>query len=201
MLQAGFNLDGDGYYAKSAEGLWVRSYWDKDKGEIRLCWQSRLRMHEGYVIDLDENGESLRETPIHLAKFDETGWVDVEPVCKLDRHSFVGMGKGDLGGLIRGVMCHEARLLALGFGEKATDVASWFEKPEHGEFVLAADYSISNGVGQFDGLDGMTLHVGGYEEEVLIGVVGVAGGPETIPFERIGGQTLMSEFLRSTMPL
>lgn len=194
-------VSGDGYYAKSEDGLWVRSLWDRECGVVRLSWQPRYRIRDGQAVLLDENGEVMRADPIALAGYSETAWVDAASVCKIDRKSFLAFGGDDVVGLIAAIMRHSCLLLACGYGLGADQVSGWFVSPEDGEMIMAnTDYRIiSDGVGGFSKLGGMVLHVERYEEDQLFGVVRVSEGDASFRFEHVSGGGFVADWLRSTI--
>ncbi|MCK5641590.1 MAG: hypothetical protein KAJ19_12380, partial [Gammaproteobacteria bacterium] len=141
------------YYAKSEEGLWVRSVLDYAIGQIRFEWQMRHRMSGGLVESIDCNGDVIDRTPLSEVAWSDP-WVEAGNVS-MDSGELIGMVPiSDLFKLQRGIMVHGSKLIALGWGTDAAEVVSWFENPWEGEFILMeSEYVVRDGVGAFVDLD------------------------------------------------
>ncbi len=110
------------------------------------------------------------------------------------------MSGDDMMGVIEGVLAHSARMLALGWGDSADEVASWFEEPEHGLFIANSRYCIVGGVGVFAGLSDMDLLDSMYGDDGFTGIVFV-GDRESAPLTAPRGSLFVADFLRSTLPV
>ncbi len=197
---AGFNLDKSGYYAKSDNDLWVKSEFDKLSGEVNLFWQTRYRHVGATLVQVDENGRPFSSNHVRQPCYSEDPWNAAGKPTLVDRQEFLEMARGDVLGVIQGIQAHSARILALGWGQSAADVASWFEWPEKGYFIAKAPYYIVEGVGAFEGLSGMDLLDPVYGDDVFMATVSVSG-KESAPFSVPTGSIVLADFLRSTLPV
>lgn len=195
MIRHGFGLMEDEYFALSRDNLWVKSVWDKERGVIILCWQTRYRIVDGRVEYIDENGEVFDRERVGFARFDANPWNKVDTL-KLDTPEFVEMARGRMKDVINAVMRHQCMMLALGFGDSAEDVGSWFECLTKRAYIGETSYWIENGCGDFHGCDGMKLHVHADEDDKISATLSVEGG-ESVELESIESEI---DFLISTVP-
>ena len=198
LKSAGFDIGKNGYYAKSGDGLWVRSMWNQENGSIEVAWQERVVVVDGMTEWLDENGETIRTEEFTGTRFPEDPWVLAGSI-PLDRPEFIEFARKDMRRVIESIMCHTCKLIALGFGENAAQVVEWYSRPGDGLFIIALKYEIHEGVGLFDGADGLTFTVSDLENEELSGVVRV-GEHESFDLRQRLEPGMLREFLISTVP-
>jgi len=194
---AGFDEGRTGHYARSQDGLWVRSIWEQARGLIEVSWGERIIVNDGQVLWLDENGLVSRSDDARFAKHGDS-WV-VAGEIQMDRPGFIEFGRGHMRIVIESIMCHVSCLAAMGFGASVSEVVGWFERPEDGHFVVASTYRVTHGVGLFEGADGMLFEVLDMENDVLSGVVHV-GGHESFGLESKLEPGMLRDFLVSTEP-
>lgn len=199
IASAGFDLGREAYYSKSEDGLWVRSRWDQDNGVIDVAWHERIQILDGKVHWYDENGRVLKSEDSAFAKYSDDPWTSAG-VIELDRPGFIEFSRKRTRRIIESILCHTSKLVALGFGDCAADVVEWFVRPEDGLFVVATDYEIRDGVGIFEGADGMIFTVSDLEDEQLSGVVKV-GDHERFELNKRLEPGVLGDFLVSTVPV
>ena len=153
------------------------------------------------MVRLDENGDPMDSEPVSRMTFDGSPWVDVEPYTSLDRVEVMTMGRGDVIGLVEGLMRHQVRLLAMGYGDDSGEIARWFSEPEAGKFIVpGVRYAIANGRGAFGGLDRMHLAVDSTGDRIT-GSIFIDDDAKAYAFEHDLTPVFVAEFTRSTTPV
>lgn len=199
LTSAGFDVERGAYYSKSEDGLWVRSLWNHERGVIEVAWQERTVIVDGKTHWLDENGETIRIEPFVSSQFPEDPWVLAGEI-PLDRPGMIEFSNKGMRKVIESIMCHTSKLIALGFGENAAQVAEWFSRPEDGLFIIASEYRIQEGIGMFHGVDGLIFTVSDLKDEELSGVISV-GDHESFELKQRLEPGTLREFLVSTIPV
>ena len=205
-MLGGYVSNGKEFYARSRDGLWVRSRFNADVGTVDLAWQVRHRIDRGFVVKLDENGDEMGRTSMLEAEFGNE-WIEVASVS-LDDSKFIEMSPPQmLGHTIKGFMVHAATMLASGWGEDADEVASWFIEPWKGDFIMG-EYLVTRPILGFEDGEGMLLSVSEWSpqkdgcpigEGILKGEWKVRGGPETYPME-LERERVPAAMLVATIP-
>ena len=199
LIQAGFDLEMTSYFARSEEGLWIKSVWDLDTGNIHLNWHERHEVVGGRVVRLDENQSSISSEPVQFNRYDSP-WVLAGSV-NLDSPEFLEFSRGLVEPTIYAIMRHLARLAALGWGDTASEVVEWFGGDlSTGEFILPSKYLIANGSGIFGGIDGLLLEVQEFQDGALKSQI-LVEGHESYQFDRDLGAIEIRDFLVSTEPI
>ena len=196
-MLGGFVSNDKEYYAKSKDGLWVRSRLDVETGTLSLSWQERRVVNGGEVITLDENGGIARSTPLASYDWTRDPWVQVVALSVDEWVSTGTIPKGLVGKCLRGWMIHSSRMLCGGWGDDASEVGSWFEQPWKGLWMTQdVTYLVHRPLGPYKEMDGLKFTVDELRDGELEGEILVDGDENPyhlkILYEQIAAWTLIS---------
>lgn len=187
------DLDSE-YYARSQEGVWIRSELT-DEG-VELFWQVRTRVDGNKVLVYDANGNIEKEMERHKAAYPPS--MKSAGIIPIDDDFVEFCGEGKYEDAVWAVMRHSAHMVAAGYGETPEHIVDLMSKIWERDFINGVSYKFEKGCPPFEDLVGLEGVVEIGDDDSVKLTVRALGEDYSVPIET--DNDLVS-FMVSSVPI